>query len=88
MTRQLTASLEAGDALLSIAVPVREEAGSHLAGGGRSLFQHGEPTYAVEGDSVSEEELARQFGQNVLEELTDLAFDDGTLTEEWDGLLD
>ena len=33
MTRQLTASLESGDALLSITVPVSEETGDHLPGG-------------------------------------------------------
>ena len=32
MTRQLTASLESGDALLSISVPVREETGDGRAG--------------------------------------------------------
>ena len=42
MTRQLTASLEAGDALLSITVPVREDTGrwfqvarADVHGGGR-----------------------------------------------------
>ena len=33
MTRQITASLESGDVLLSIAVPVIEETGSHLPAG-------------------------------------------------------
>ena len=87
MTRQLTASLESGDALLSIAVPVREATGSHLPNGSM-LFPWGEPTYAVDGDSVSERELVRTFGQPVLEELADRVWDDGTLTEEWDGLHD
>ena len=80
MTRQLTASLESGDELLSIAVPVREDTGR--------WFQVGEPTYTVEGDPVAECELLRTFGQTVLEELTDRLWDDGTLTEEWDGLHD
>ena len=87
MTRQLTASLESGDALLSITVPVREETGSHLPNGS-AWFQAGEPAYDVEGDPVAECELVRTFGQPVLEALTDSVWDDGTLTEEWDGLHD
>ena len=88
MTRQLTASLESGDALLSISVPVREETGSHLPLDSRRWFQAGEPTYTVDQIEVAECELVRTFGQPVLEELTDRVWDDGTLTEEWDGLHD
>ena len=88
MTRQLTASLESGDALLSIAVPVREETGADHRLDVRRWFQAGDPTYTVEGDPVAECELVRTFGQPVLEELTDRVWDDGTLTEEWDGLHD
>ena len=80
MTRQLTASLESGDALLSIAVPVREENGI--------LVESGDSTYTVDQIEVTECELVRTFGQTVLEELTDRVWDDGTLTEEWDGLHD
>ena len=87
MTRQLTASLEAGDALLSISVPVREETGSHLPGGS-AWFQAGEPTYEVDGEPAPEGLLLRCFGFLALEELTDRVWDDGTLTEEWDGLHD
>ena len=87
MTRQLTASLESGDALLSISVPVREETGSHLPGGS-GWFEAGEPTYAVDGDPVAECELVRTFGRDALEELAERACMDGTLTEEWDGLHD
>ena len=88
MTRQLTASLESGDALLTIAVPVREETGSHLPLDIRRWFQAGDPTYTVEGDPVAECELVRTFGQAVLEAITERVWDDGTLTEEWDGLND
>ena len=87
MTRQLTASLESGDALLSITVPVREETGSHLSGGS-AWFQVGDPAYTVDEIEVAECELVRTFGQTVLEALTDRLWDDGTLTEEWDGLHD
>ena len=87
MTRQLTASLESGDALLSITVPVGKEAGSHLPGGS-ALFQWGDPTYTVDQIEVAECELARTFGQPVLEALTERVWSDGTLTEEWDGLHD
>ena len=76
MTRQLTASLATDHALLSIAVPVREDTGR--------WFQVGEPTYTVEGDPVAECELLRTFGQTVLEELTDRLWDDGTLTDRGD----
>ena len=87
MTRQLTASLATDHALLTITVPVREETGDHLPGGS-AWFQVGDPAYDVEGDPVAECELVRTFGQAALEELTDRVWDDGTLTEEWDGLHD
>ena len=51
MTRQLTASLESGDALLSITVPVREETGSHLPNGTAALVPGRRPdVYRRSGD--------------------------------------
>ena len=87
MNRQLTASLESGDALLSIAVPVREETGGHLPTGS-ALFPDGEPTYKAEGEAISEDDLQREYGDLALWMLSLKVWSDGTLTEEWDGLHD
>ena len=52
------------------------------------MVESGDSTYTVDQIEVTERELVRAFGQTVLEELTDRVWDDGTLTEEWDGLHD
>ena len=87
MTRQLTASLESGDALLSITVPVSEETGDHLPGGS-AWFAFGDPEYTVDGESISADDLLSEYGQIALDALFSSVWGDGTLTEEWDGLHD
>ena len=88
MTRELTATIvtDAG-VTVSITMPVTEETGGHLPGGS-AWFQDGEPTYEVEGEGVTEDEIVRSVGLSVADALFDRAFERGELTEEWDGLHD
>ena len=87
MTRQLTASLATDHALLSITVPVREETGDHLPNGS-AWFAVGKPEYTVDDESISADDLLSEYGQRALDALFVRLWDDGTLTEEWDGLHD
>ena len=88
MTGELTATMvtRAG-VTVSITIPATAETGDHLPGGS-AWYQDGEPTYEVEGEDVTEDEIVRSVGLSVADALFDRAFERGELKEEWDGLND